>query len=44
VLVSQLAGKTIVITGAGSAVFLLSDVSAFVTGQVLPVNGGFVFN
>lgn len=43
-LVSQLAGKTIVVTGAGAAVLLLSGAPAFVTGQVLPVDGGFVFN
>lgn len=28
----------------GAAIFLLSDLSRFVTGQTLPVNGGFVFN
>jgi NAD(P)-dependent dehydrogenase (short-subunit alcohol dehydrogenase family) len=28
----------------GAVMFLLSDASDFVTGQLLPVNGGFVFN
>lgn len=28
----------------GTALFLLSDLSSFVTGQNIPVNGGFVFN
>ena len=28
----------------GSVIYLLSDAARFVTGQLLPVNGGFVFN
>lgn len=28
----------------GTVLYLLSDLSSFVTGQTLPVNGGFVFN
>lgn len=28
----------------GTAVYLLSDLSSFVTGQKIPVNGGFIFN
>lgn len=29
---------------SGSVIWLLSSLSDFVTGQLLPVNGGFVFN
>ena len=29
---------------SGAVVFALSDLSRFVTGQCLPVNGGFVMN
>ncbi len=28
----------------GSVLWLLSDLSGFVTGQLLPINGGFIFN
>ncbi len=28
----------------GAIVFFMSDASSFITGQILPVNGGFVFN
>ena len=28
----------------GTVVYLLGDAAGFMTGQVLPVNGGFVFN
>jgi len=28
----------------GAVNFLLSDAAGFITGQMLPVNGGFVFN
>ena len=28
----------------GSVLYLLSDLSGFVSGQMLPVNGGFVCN
>lgn len=29
---------------SGTAIYLLSDLASFVTGQNIPVNGGFVFN
>jgi len=29
---------------SGSVLFALSDLARFVTGQLLPVNGGFVMN
>mgnify|MGYP002717958010 CR=1 FL=1 len=29
---------------SGAVIFALSDLSRFVTGQLLPVNGGFVMN
>ena len=28
----------------GTVLYLLSDAADFVTGQLLPVNGGFIFN
>ena len=28
----------------GAVMFLLSDAADFITGQILPVNGGFIFN
>jgi NAD(P)-dependent dehydrogenase (short-subunit alcohol dehydrogenase family) len=28
----------------GAVMFLLSEAADFITGQLLPVNGGFVFN
>ena len=28
----------------GAVMYLLSDAADFITGQLLPVNGGFVFN